>query len=178
MQGQSRLANNLYQIAKAAHIGVLAVSPALIEALESACRDIRIIRTPCCQPAFRQRGAGRMAGSRELQTRAGGRPPDLATAVVHHSPKARRSVQTELTIPKESFLADLETLLIALDMHLMFIRQPFKILRLKLLEMKTDGLTPDLQAPKAWFSAMPDAELFAALGALHNPFRLQDRVLN
>jgi hypothetical protein len=39
--GQSRLANNLNQIAKAAHIGVLVVSPALIEDLENACRDIR-----------------------------------------------------------------------------------------------------------------------------------------
>ncbi len=44
MLGQSRLANNLNQIAKAAHIGVLVVSPALIEELESACRDIRIMR--------------------------------------------------------------------------------------------------------------------------------------
>ncbi len=42
--GQSRLANNLNQIAKAAHIGVLVVSPALIEDLEDACRDIRIMR--------------------------------------------------------------------------------------------------------------------------------------
>lgn len=44
MLGQSRLANNLNQIAKAAHIGVLVVSPALIEELENACRDIRIMR--------------------------------------------------------------------------------------------------------------------------------------
>jgi len=44
MLGQSRLANNLNQIAKAAHIGVLVVSPALIEDLENACRDIRIMR--------------------------------------------------------------------------------------------------------------------------------------
>lgn len=52
MQGQSRLANNLYQIAKAAHIGVLAVSPALIEALESACRDIRIMRNALLSAGF------------------------------------------------------------------------------------------------------------------------------
>lgn len=44
MLGQSRLANNLNQIAKAAHIGVLVVSPALIEELDDACRDIRIMR--------------------------------------------------------------------------------------------------------------------------------------
>lgn len=44
MLGQSPLANNLNQIAKAAHIGVLVVSPALIEELENACRDIRIMR--------------------------------------------------------------------------------------------------------------------------------------
>lgn len=44
MLGQSRLANNLNQIAKAAHIGVLVVSPALLEELEDACRDIRIMR--------------------------------------------------------------------------------------------------------------------------------------
>jgi len=44
MVGQSRLANNLNQIAKAAHIGVLVVSPALLEELENACRDIRIMR--------------------------------------------------------------------------------------------------------------------------------------
>jgi len=41
MLGQSRLANNLNQIAKAAHIGVLVVSPALIEEIEEACRDMR-----------------------------------------------------------------------------------------------------------------------------------------
>ncbi|UFP94610.1 MobC family plasmid mobilization relaxosome protein [Gloeobacter morelensis] len=44
MLGQSRLANNLNQIAKAAHIGVLVVSPALLEELENARRDIRIMR--------------------------------------------------------------------------------------------------------------------------------------
>jgi len=42
--GQSRLANNLNQIAKAAHIGVLVLTPALIDDLEQACRDIRIMR--------------------------------------------------------------------------------------------------------------------------------------
>ncbi len=84
----------------------------------------------------------------------------------------------EFPKPQESVLADLETLLIALDMHPMFMRQPFKILRLNLLEMKADRLTADLAALKARFAAMPDAELYAAWGALHNPFRLQDRVLN
>lgn len=44
MLGQSRLANNLNQIAKAAHIGVLVVSPVLTEDLENACRDVRIMR--------------------------------------------------------------------------------------------------------------------------------------
>ncbi|MCL4677217.1 MAG: hypothetical protein KJ017_01330 [Alphaproteobacteria bacterium] len=84
----------------------------------------------------------------------------------------------ELPTQEESVLADLETLLIALDMHPMFMRQPFKILRLNLLEMKANGLTPDISALKARFAVMPDAELLAAWGALHNPFRLQDRVLN
>lgn len=84
----------------------------------------------------------------------------------------------DLPTPDETLLADLETLLIALDMHPMFMRQPFKILRLNLLEMKADRLTPDLAALKERFSVMPDAELLAVWGALHNPFRLQDRVLN
>jgi len=44
MLGQSRLANNLNQIAKAAHIGVIVLTPALIEQIEDACRDIRIMR--------------------------------------------------------------------------------------------------------------------------------------
>ncbi|NWG72396.1 MAG: hypothetical protein HXY23_12430 [Parvularculaceae bacterium] len=87
-------------------------------------------------------------------------------------------MQPELPTPEESVLADLESLLLALDMHPMFMRQPFKILRLNLLGMKADGLTPDLAALKVRFASMPDAELFAAWGALHNPFRLQDRVLN
>lgn len=80
--------------------------------------------------------------------------------------------------PDEAMLSDLEALLLALDMHPMFFRQPFKILRENLLNLKADHLTPDLAALKARFSAMPDNELFAAWGALHNPFRLQDRVLN
>ena len=87
-------------------------------------------------------------------------------------------MRPELPNPDEAILADLETLLIALDMHPMFMRQPFKILRLNLLEMKADGLTPDLATLKERFAVMPDAELYAAWGALHNPFRLQDRVLN
>jgi len=72
----------------------------------------------------------------------------------------------------------ISTLLIALNMHTMFMRQPFKILRLNLREMKADRLTPNLAALKGRFAVMPDAELLAAWGALHNPFRLQDRVLN
>lgn len=44
--------------------------------------------------------------------------------------------------------------------------------------MKTDRLTPDIVALKERFASMPDAELYAAWGALHNPFRLLDRVLN
>lgn len=87
-------------------------------------------------------------------------------------------MRPDLPTPDEKLLADLETLLIALHMHPMFMRQPFKILRLNLLEIKADRLTPDLSALRARFASMPDAELYAAWGALHNPFRLQDRVLN
>lgn len=87
-------------------------------------------------------------------------------------------MRPELPTPDEAILADLETLLIALDMHPMFMRQPFKILRLNLRDMKTDRLTPDIVALKERFASMPDAELYAAWGALHNPFRLLDRVLN
>lgn len=87
-------------------------------------------------------------------------------------------MQPDLPTPQESVLADLETLLIALDMHPMFMRQSFKILRLNLLDMKADSLTPDLAALKTRFASMPEAELFAAWGALHNPFRLQDRALH
>lgn len=87
-------------------------------------------------------------------------------------------MRPELPTPDEAILADLESLLIALDMHPMFMRQPFKILRLNLLEMRTDKLPSELVALKGRFAAMPDHELLAAWGALHNPFRLQDRVLN
>lgn len=78
----------------------------------------------------------------------------------------------------EQTIDDLETLLLALEMHLMFYRQPFKILRINLLEMKTDGLTAEIIALKERFAMMPDDELFAAWGALHNPFRIEDRTLN
>ncbi|WP_375205343.1 plasmid mobilization protein [Hyphococcus sp.] len=44
MLGQSKLANNMNQIAKAAHIGVLVLTPALIEDIEEACKDIRMMR--------------------------------------------------------------------------------------------------------------------------------------
>jgi hypothetical protein len=87
-------------------------------------------------------------------------------------------MHTGLPTPDEALLGDLETLLLALDMHPMFMRQPFKILRLNLLEMKADRLTPDLAALKERFAVMPDSELYAAWGALHNPFRLQDRGLH
>ncbi|MCL4677694.1 MAG: hypothetical protein KJ017_03765 [Alphaproteobacteria bacterium] len=87
-------------------------------------------------------------------------------------------MRPELPTPDEAILADLETLLIALDMHPMFMRQPFKILRVNLRGVKADRLTPDLAALKERFAIMPDAELYAAWGALHNPFRLQDRGLN
>lgn len=78
----------------------------------------------------------------------------------------------------EQTIDDLETLLLALEMHPMFYRQPFKILRINLLEMKTDGLTAEIIALKERFAMMPDDELFAAWGALHNPFRIEDRTLN
>lgn len=87
-------------------------------------------------------------------------------------------MRPDLPTPDAALLDDLETLLLALDMHPMFMRQPFKILRVNLRDMKADKLPPDFVTLKARFVAMPDAELFAAWGALHNPFRLQDRVLN
>lgn len=87
-------------------------------------------------------------------------------------------MRPDLPTPDAALLDDLETLLLTLDMHPMFMRQSFKILRLNLLEMKADSLTPDLAALKVRFASMPDAELFAAWGALHNPFRLQDRALH
>ena len=78
----------------------------------------------------------------------------------------------------EQRIDDLETLLLALEMHPMFYRQPFKILRHNLREMKTDELGPDIIALKERFAQMPDDQLFAAWGALHNPLRLDDRTLN
>lgn len=87
-------------------------------------------------------------------------------------------MRPDLPIPDAALLDDLETLLLVLEMHPMFMRQPFKILRLNLREMKADRLTPELAALKVHFEAMPDHELFAAWGALHNPFRLQDRMLH
>ena len=85
---------------------------------------------------------------------------------------------TQIDTPDEKLLNDLETLLIVLDMHPMFVRHPFRILRLTLNDMKTNGLSPELAALKRRFAAMTDADLFAAWGALHNPFRLADRILN
>ncbi|MCB1590998.1 MAG: hypothetical protein KDI90_00965 [Alphaproteobacteria bacterium] len=77
--------------------------------------------------------------------------------------------------PDEAVLNDLETLLIALDMHPMFMRQSFKILRANLRDMKADHLPPDTRVLKERFAAMQDDELLSAWAALHNPFRLQDR---
>ena len=78
----------------------------------------------------------------------------------------------------EHLIDDLETLLIALHMHPMFMRQPFAILRINLRDMKADDLSPDILALKQRFADMSDEQLYAAWGALHNPFRLEDRVLN
>ncbi|MCA9468227.1 MAG: hypothetical protein KC643_22695 [Nitrospira sp.] len=73
---------------------------------------------------------------------------------------------------------DLETLLIALEMHPMFCRQPFKILRWNLRNMKTSGLSQEILDLKDHFAAMPDDQLFSAWSALHNPFRLEGKSLN
>lgn len=78
----------------------------------------------------------------------------------------------------EQRINDLETLLLALEMHPMFYRQPFKILRHNLREIRADKLSAEMVALKERFAAMPDDQLFAAWGALHNPFRLEDRTLN
>jgi hypothetical protein len=43
--GQSRLASNMNQIAKAAHMGALPVTPELSSDLDRACADIRAMRT-------------------------------------------------------------------------------------------------------------------------------------
>lgn len=42
--GQSRLASNLNQIAKAAHLGALPVTPDLEDELRAACKDISLMR--------------------------------------------------------------------------------------------------------------------------------------
>jgi len=42
--GQSRLASNLNQIAKAANMGALPVSPELVQELHEACADVRAMR--------------------------------------------------------------------------------------------------------------------------------------
>jgi hypothetical protein len=78
----------------------------------------------------------------------------------------------------EQRIDDLETLLLALEMHPMFYRQPFKILRHNLREMKTTELSAEMVALKERFAVMPDDQLLTAWGALHNPFRFADRVLN
>lgn len=44
MLGKSRLSSNLNQIAKAAHIGALIVTPELLDELHEACEDIRMMR--------------------------------------------------------------------------------------------------------------------------------------
>ncbi len=43
--GQSRLASNMNQIAKAAHTGALPATPELLEELRAACEDIRQMRS-------------------------------------------------------------------------------------------------------------------------------------
>lgn len=78
----------------------------------------------------------------------------------------------------ETLINDLETLLIALEMHPMFTRQSFKILRWNLRNMETNGLSQELLDLKVHFAVMPDDELFAVWCALHNPFRFEGRALN
>ena len=69
----------------------------------------------------------------------------------------------------ERQIDDLETLLLALEMHPMFYRQPFTILRHNLREMKTDGLSAEMVALRERFAAMPDDQLLATWGAFHSP---------
>jgi hypothetical protein len=78
----------------------------------------------------------------------------------------------------EALIGDLESPLIALELHPMFTRESFKILRYNLLHMKSDGLTPNILELKARFVAMPDAELLPVWFALHNPWRFEDRNLH
>lgn len=78
----------------------------------------------------------------------------------------------------ETLIGDFESLLIALELHPMFTRQSFKILRYNLLNVRTHGLTPDIIALKARFAAMPDDELLPVWFALHNPWRFEDRSLH
>lgn len=42
--GQSRLSQNLSQIAKSCHLGILPLTPELVEDIETACSDVREIR--------------------------------------------------------------------------------------------------------------------------------------
>lgn len=70
----------------------------------------------------------------------------------------------------ERTIDDLETLLLALDMHPMFYRQPFKILRHNLREMKTDGLSAEMVALKERFAMMPDDQLLTVWGGHRNPW--------
>ena len=72
----------------------------------------------------------------------------------------------------------LETLLTALEMHPMFTRQSFTILRWNLKNMIKDDLSLEIIHLKVRFAAMPDDQLFAAWTALHNPLMFSDRVLN
>ena len=78
----------------------------------------------------------------------------------------------------EKLIDDLETLLIALEMHPMFTRQPFNILRWNLKNMIKDDLSLEIIHLKVRFAAMPDDQLFAAWTALHNPLMFSDRILN
>ena len=72
----------------------------------------------------------------------------------------------------------LETLLTALEMHPMFTRQSFTILRWNLKNMTKDDLSPEITHLKERFAAMPDDQLFATWTTLHNPLMFSDRVLN
>lgn len=72
----------------------------------------------------------------------------------------------------------LETLLLILEMHPMFTRQTFTLLRHNLRAMNTSRLHPDVAELMEYFASLPDDQLRAAWNALHNPQRLQYRTLH
>ena len=57
--GGSRLASNMNQIAKAAHIGALPVTPELSADLDGACSDIQAMRRLLMQALGRERASGK-----------------------------------------------------------------------------------------------------------------------